>query len=256
MNHLIGVSDIFEDLEKIGRYLPDLVNGFMMMMGMYIFALAFGFGLGLIVAIARHYGGRISSRIATAFIEFMRGTPLVAQILAVTILPYAINIWLEAQGLPPFDVSWRVTILDVYGIQRTILNTRILLCMITLGLNSGAYQAEFFRGSLSSLAAGQTLAAQSIGMTKRQEIRHIALPQGLRRAIPSWANEAVYLPKYITVAYFVGVPELFGAAKLVATRTYEALLVYGLIAIVFLVLISAISFLLDYLYKRIRIPGL
>nr|KXH73592.1 MAG: hypothetical protein AM325_13780 [Candidatus Thorarchaeota archaeon SMTZ1-45] len=227
-----------------------------MMMGLYAFALSFGFILGIIFAIARHYGGPVVSRLATAYIEFLRGTPLVAQILAFNILPFAINSWLIAQGLQPLDVTWKIVGTDIYGITRTYLDITIIICALTLGLNSGAYQAEFFRGALSSLSAGQTLAAQSVGMTKRQEIRHIALPQSLRRAIPAWSNEAVYLPKYITVAYFVGVPELFGAAKLIASRTYEALFVYGLTAIIFLILITAISWILEGIYKRVKIPGI
>ncbi len=227
-----------------------------MSMGLYFFALFFGLGLGILLAIGRHYGGPIASRISTAFIEFMRGTPLLAQILGVTIVPYVLNAWLQSMGMTPLDISWRITFPDIAGTSRTILNTTILLCALTLGLNSGAYQAEFFRGSLASLSAGQTLAAQSIGMTKRQEIRYIALPQSLRRAIPAWSNEAVYLPKYTTIAYMVGVPELFGAAKLVVARTYQALLVYALIAVIFLILITFISWVIDTIYKRVKIPGL
>ncbi|MBN2228605.1 MAG: amino acid ABC transporter permease [Candidatus Thorarchaeota archaeon] len=241
---------------QIDQYYPDLVSGFFMTMGLYFFALFFGLGLGILLAIGRHYGGPVTSRISTAFIEFMRGTPLLAQILAVSILPAVLNAWLESQGIAPIDISWRVIFPDIVGVPRTILNTTILLCAITLGLNSGAYQAEFFRGSLESLPAGQTLAAMSMGMTKRQEIRHIALPQSLRRAIPAWSNEAVYLPKYTTIAYFVGVPDIFGAAKLVVSRTYLALQVYALVAIIFLILITTISLLLDRFYMRVKIPGL
>jgi polar amino acid transport system permease protein len=241
---------------QIDRYYPDLLAGFSMMMELYICGLLIGFGLGLVLAIGRHYGGPVTSRIAAAYIEFMRGTPLVVQILLFVKVPEAVNLLLESQGLPLLNITWQVVFPDIYGIERVILDTRILLCIITLGINSGAYQAEFFRGALSSMSSGQTLAAQSIGMTKRQEIRHIALPQSLRRAIPAWSNEAVYLPKYTTIAYFVGVPEFFSMAKLVVSRTYQALLVYALEAIIFLVLISLISWLLNYIYQRVKIPGI
>jgi polar amino acid transport system permease protein len=241
---------------QLEKYIPDLVNGFLMTMGLYLFALFLGLGLGIVLSIGRHYGGPVISRISTAYIEFMRGTPLLAQILLITYLPYTVNLWLEVQGLPLFDITWRIILPDPFGTPRIVLNTTILLCAITLGLNSGAYQAEFFRGSMASISAGQTLAAQSIGMTKRTEIRHIALPQSLRRAIPAWANEAVYLPKYTTVAYFVGVPEFFSAIKLAVSRTYQALLIYAMAAVVFLILITIISRLLDYAYERLKIPGM
>jgi polar amino acid transport system permease protein len=241
---------------QIDRYYPELLAGFSMMMELYICGLLIGLGLGLVLAIGRHYGGPVTSRVSAAYIEFMRGTPLVVQILLIVHLPDAVNVWLQSLGLPMLNIRWQVVFPDIYGIQRVILDTRILLCIITLGINSGAYQAEFFRGALSSMSSGQTLAAQSIGMTKRQEIRHIALPQSLRRAIPAWSNEAVYLPKYTTIAYFVGVPEFFSMAKMVVSRTYQALLVYALEAIIFLVLISFISWLLNYIYQRTKIPGI
>jgi polar amino acid transport system permease protein len=227
-----------------------------MTMGLYFFALFFGLGLGILLAIGRHYGGPVASRISTAYVEFMRGTPLLAQILAIWALPFFLNAWLASQGLPEFNLSWRITLPDIEGVPRTILNTEILLSALTLGLNSAAYQAEFFRGSLASISAGQTLAAQSIGMTRGQEIRYVALPQGLRRAIPAWSNEAVYLPKYTTLAYFIGVPEFFAATKLVVSRTFQALTVYAITAIIFLILISVITFILNKIHERTKIPGL
>lgn len=227
-----------------------------MTMGLYLFALFFGLILAIIFSIVRHYGGAISSRIATAYIEFFRGTPLLVQILAVVYLPNALNAWLTTQGIPPIDFNWQFVVQDPWGVQRIVFSGRILLCAITLGLNSAAYQAEYFRGAMGSISSGQPLAATSIGMTKWQGIRHVMLPQSLRRAIPAWSNEAVYLPKYTTVCYFVGVEDLFAMAKLISTRTYQVLPVYALIAIIFLVLISFISWLLNYIYSRVKIPGI
>ncbi len=243
-------------ITQISRYIPELVDGFFMTMGLYFFGLFLGFGLGLVLAIARHYGGPVISRISTAYIEFFRGTPLLAQILAVTYFPISLNYWLIEQGYAVIDITWQIIVPDIFGIPIIILSPNILLCALAIGLNSAAYQAEFFRGGMASLSAGQTLAAKSMGMTQRQEIIHIALPQSLRRAIPAWTNEAVYLPKYTTIAYFVGVAEFFSAAKLVVARTYEALMVYALIAIVFLALIAFITFLMDRFYARVKIPGI
>ncbi|TET07870.1 MAG: amino acid ABC transporter permease [Candidatus Thorarchaeota archaeon] len=225
-------------------------------MGLYLFAIFLGLGLGIFFAVARHYGGPVTSRIATAYIEFFRSTPLLVQILIVTLAPGAINLWLQAEGMAPFDINWVIILPDIFGSPSIFLNLRILLCAITLGLNSAAYQAEYFRGSMASISAGQSLAALSIGMTKRQEIRHVALPQSLRRAIPAWSNEAAYLPKYTTVCYLVSVEELFAIAKLIVARTYRVLEVYVIVAIVFLVLISFISWLLNYIYDRVKIPGI
>ena len=242
--------------DRIAPYYDDLFNGFMMTMGLYIFALLLGLALGIVVAIARHYGGPITSRIATAYVEFLRGTPLLAQIILVVYVPPVINAFLESQGFAPIDTSWAIRVPDFWGNPQKILDLRILLCAIMLGLNSAAYQAEFFRGAMGSISSGQSLAALSIGMTKRQEIRHVMLPQSLRRAIPAWTNEAVYLPKYTTVVYYVGVQEIFLVSRLIVSRTYEVLPVYIILAVVFLVLISAISWLMNYIYNRVKIPGI
>ncbi len=236
-------------------YGVEIVNGFLTTMGLYLFGIVFGLGLAIALAVGRHYGGPVTSRIATGYIEFFRGTPLLAQLLAIILFPSALSAWMVEQGMAPLDMSWEIILPDPWGTPSVFLNTRLLLCAITLGLNSGAYQAEFFRGSMGSVSAGQSLAAISIGMTKRQEIRHIMLPQSLRRAIPAWSNEAVYLPKYTTVCFLVGVEDLFGKASLIVSRTYQVLQVYVVVAIIFLVLISVISWILNYIYKRMKIPG-
>jgi polar amino acid transport system permease protein len=238
------------------EYYDELLSGFYLSMGLYLVGIFLGLGLGIIVAVIRHFGGPLTSRIATGYIEVLRGTPLIAQIILVVYGPPAINEWLAAMGWPQIDLYWQITYIDPWGTTRVLISARMLLCAITLGLNSAAYQAEYIRSSIASISSGQTLAAVSLGMTRMQEIRYIMLPQGLRRAIPAWSNEAVYLPQYTTVCFIVGLEEFFTMAKLVATRTYEVLPVYTVVAIVFLVLVSAISLLLNYIYNRIKIPGI
>jgi polar amino acid transport system permease protein len=129
------------------------------------------------------------------------------------------------------------------------------MCIITLGLNSAAYQAEYFRGAIGSIGAGQIQAARSIGMSQRSGIRYIIIPQSLRRVIPAWSNEAAYLPKYTVVAYYLGVEELFAKAHLIVARTFQALPVYIVIALIFLTFITIFSKLLDILYDRMKIEG-
>lgn len=74
-----------------------------------------------------------------------RGTPLLARIILVAYSPPVLNAWLESVGLPLIDFTWRILLLDASGRLSLVLDSRILLCAITLGLNSAAYQAEFFR---------------------------------------------------------------------------------------------------------------
>ena len=229
------------DLETRSYNFSDFISGVTVTMELYVFALIFGFILGLSLAIARVYGGGVISRIATGYIEVIRGTPVVTQIIIIAFLPMMLNAIIAPDGPPIFPVSWDV---------------RYMLSTACLGMNSAAYQAEFFRGSITSISSGQMLAATSLGMSKRQSIRHIILPQSLRRVIPAWSNEASYLPKVTTAAYIVGVPEVFAFAKGAAGQGFKSMQVYMFVAVFFIVLITVVTWLLDYLYDRAKIPGL
>lgn len=243
------------DLLQISRYYNHLLQGFFTTLGLYAFALVLGFGLGLVLAVARQYGGGISSRLASGFIEFFRGTPLLAQLLVVWYSKDTFNLLLEAIGLPTWDFGWKITVVDFGSGTGIFLSPRIILAGLTLALNSAAYQAIFFVGSMKSISAGQMMAARSIGMGKNEAIRNIVLPQTLRRVIPAWSNEAAYLPKYTTAAYIIGVEEFFAKISLVQSRTYLALESYILAAIIFLAFITVVSKTLDMLYERLKIPG-
>ncbi|MFW9952700.1 MAG: amino acid ABC transporter permease, partial [Candidatus Thorarchaeota archaeon] len=179
-----------EEFLKVFEFWDNLLTGFITMLWLYVLALIFGFFLGLLLAISRQYGGKILSRIATFYIEIVRGTPLLAQTILLFYLPTSL-------GLPimNFELEFNF-ILFGKDINLTLFNQAILIGIITLGLNSAAYQAEYFRGAIISVGEGQIIAAQSLGMSRLSGIYHVVLPQALRRVIPSWSNEAAYLPKY------------------------------------------------------------
>ena len=104
---------LIEQLQRVAEFTPELVSGLAMSMAMYVVALFLGLGLGILLVVGRQYGGMVVSRVCTAFIEFMRGTPLLAQILAIVAIPAALNIWLESMGMVPFDISWRIIFPDI-----------------------------------------------------------------------------------------------------------------------------------------------
>ena len=232
------------------RYWDHILAGFIITMWLYIWALIIGFFLGLILAIVRQYGWKISSWIATGYIEIMRGTPLLTQLLFFFFLPTSLGI---PFGTWSFQTTFTIFDRDITLI---LLDQVTLIGILTLSLNSAAYQAEYFRGAIMSVSTGQLLASQSVGMSRLAGIRYIVLPQALRRVIPAWSNEAAYLPKYTTVVYFIGVKDIFREAKYIVSESVLSLTTYISIALVFLVTISIISKLLDIIHKRTSIPGL
>ena len=241
----------FQQLESVLGYWDHFLSGFLLTMWIYIWALLFGFILGLFLAILRVYGGFIFSKIATSYIEIIRGTPLLAQLFFIFFLPYAFNI------VPHFMTFETNFYLFNKEITLKLLNYQMFIGILTLSLNSGAYQAEYIRGAIASVGTGQIEAAQSLGMSRLSSIRHIIFPQALRRVIPSWSNEAAYLPKYTVLVYFIGgVEEIFFQADFVQHKTFFPLTTYIIAALMFLITISLISKLLEFIYNRIRVPGL
>ncbi len=241
---------ILEQFIIVLGYWDRLLSGFVVTLWLYGWAILIGFFLGLFLAILRQYGGWFISRVSTSYIEFMRGTPLLVQIFIIYYVPLALN----------FPVgSWNFKtnfLLAGKNITIVLLNQQILAGIITLGLNSAAYQAEYFRGAFMSISTGQLLAAQSLGMSRFSGIRNIILPQALRRVIPAWSNEAAYLPKYTVIVYFIGVLEIFAQAHNIVAITFISLPTYLIVAVIFLITISIISKLLDIVHSRTRIPGL
>lgn len=248
------LPDPIKEILAVLEYWDHIFSGFLLTLWLYGWAILIGFFLGLILAILRLYKSSyplgILSDISAGFIEIVRGTPLIAQLFLLYFLPYSLNLPVERWS---FSTSFMIFDKEISLI---LLNQRTLIGIIVLGLNSSAYQAEYFRGAIMSVGSGQLMAAQSLGMSRFSGIRHIIVPQALRRVIPAWSNEAAYLPKYTVIVYLIGVKELFAEAHWIVARTFISLTTYIVIAVIFLVMITLISKLLETIHKRTGIPGL
>jgi len=206
-------------------YLGDLLEGLLVTFQLSFTALGIGGILGLAAALARIYGNKPLSYLANGYIELIRGTPLTVQLFIIYF------------GLPSLGLLFSPT----------------FSAIVALGVNSGAYQAEYFRGAIESIGGGQMEAALSVGMSRLQAILRIILPQAFRLALPSWSNEAAYLPKYSSVAFLVTVPELLAKSKMVISRNLKPLEVYLVVGLIYLVTIATISKILDMMYEKYKI---
>ena len=207
--------------------LPELLRGAGMTLLLTIEGLAAGFVIGLIATLMRTYAGKFWRGLAVSYIELFRGTPLLVQL------------FLIYYGLPGLGITL----------------SREWSAFLALGLNSGAYQAEFLRGSILAIGDGQMMAGRAIGMSKWKTVFNIILPQALRLAIPSWANEPVSLLKSTAVVFLIAVPELMARGKAIAARTYDPIGSYIAVAIVYLVMIYFLDAFLKWLERFTKIPG-
>jgi len=215
------MNDLLHNLLTVMRY---LVPGLGITVSVTLIALSIGFVIGTLMAVLRIYGGRWLAPIAMLYSVIVRGVPVVVIIF---ILYFVIA---ELVDLSPF-----------------------LSGAIALGVASGAYQSEIFRGAILSVPPGQMIAARAIGMSRLTAIRSIILPQAIRLAIPAWSNEVTLVLKDSTLVYVIGVPELLRRAQWVSSRTLEPFIAFGTAAAFYLVFTLAASRLLDRVERRYKI---
>ena len=208
--------------------IPDLLSGALLTLELTAIGLGAGMLLGLLAGLGRMYGSRPLAWLSIGYIELFRGTPLLVQL------------FLIYYGLPGLGITF----------------DRLTAAFLAMGLNSGAYQAEYLRGALLAVGAGQMMAGRAVGLTRWQSIRYVILPQALRLAIPSWSNEPVALLKSSAIAFLVAVPELMARAKQVAAQTYDPIGSYLAAAVIYLVVVFALDRFMKWLEQRTRIPGL
>jgi len=201
-----------------------LLPGLWVTLSVTAIALVLGFGLGTVMAVARVYGGPLSSRLAAAYSIIVRAVPVVVIIF---ILFFVIAAFVD---LSPF-----------------------LSGALALGFASGAYQTEIFRGAILSVPRGQMVAARAIGMNRLKAIRSIVLPQAIRIAIPAWSNEVTLVLKDSTLVFVIGVPEILRRAQYASARTLEPFLAFGAAAVLYLLMTFLASRLLDVIEQRTKL---
>lgn len=164
----------------------------------------------------------IASRIASAYIDIIRGTPTTVQLL----------------------IMWS-------GILATCKNS-VLIASLTFGINSGAYVAEIVRSGIMSVEAGQMEAGRSLGFNYVKTMRYIIIPQALKNALPALGNEMITLLKDTSLVTVIGLKDLTKTAMIVQSRTYQAFMPFIGIAIVYLVIVLILSKILSVVERRLR----
>lgn len=127
-----------------------------------------------------------------------------------------------------------------------------LVGALTLGINSGAYQAEIIRGGLMAVDHGQMEAGRSLGMNYVDTMRFVIIPQAIKAILPALGNEFIVLLKDTSLISVIGGKELLYAARAIVSRTYEAMFPYLGTAVVYLVLVMLFTWLLGIFERRLR----
>lgn len=213
--------------ELMGESFVPLLKGTVITLELTAAGVAIGIIIGLFMALMRLSGSRILRGMAIVYIDFFRGTPLLVQILMV---------YFALPQLLRFQVP------DNYP---------IMAGMLALGLNSGAYVAEIFRAGIQSIDRGQGEAARSLGMTQTQAMRHVILPQAVKRVIPPLGNEFIALLKDSSLVSIIALQDLMYTGKLIVSRTYQPFVIYFEVALFYLAMTLILSRLVNYSERRL-----
>lgn len=192
-----------------------------------LLSFAFGLAVGFGAALARLFAPWPFAMAVRFYVWIIRGTPLLVQL------------FLIFYGLPSVGI-----VLDAFP-----------AALIGFTLNIGAYSSEIIRAVLGSVPKGQWEASYSIGMTWAQAMRRIILPQAGRVAVPPLSNTFISLVKDTSLAAAITVPEMFRAGQRIVATTYEPLIIYVQVALIYLVVSSVLSAMQARLEKRLSRYG-
>ena len=189
--------------------------------------------IGLIAALMRLSRFFPLRWLGTIYVELFRSTPLLVQLFFIVF------------GLPAIIPA----VNDIFG-QRTY---PIIATALTLAVNEGAYVTEIIRAGILGVDRGQKEAAASIGMTRFQTMRYIILPQAFKRMIPPLVNQAAQTIKDTSLLAPVGVVELLYKTQIVVNETFSSFKFYGVCAILYFIVIFAVSKTASYLERRLQV---
>lgn len=202
-----------------------------------VLALILGLIIGMIIAIVRSAHDqqpakkrgillKIGNAICQVYLTVIRGTPMMVQLL----------------------IMWFV----VWASARASTQNMVYCAVISFGINSGAYIAEIVRSGIMSIDKGQMEAGRSLGLNYSQTMKHIIIPQAFKNVLPALGNEFITLLKETSIVTVIGLKDLTKGAMIIQGKTYQALVPFVAIAIIYLVMVLFLSWALGKMERRLR----
>lgn len=216
----------------IGDYFGSYLSGTGVTILISLLALVAGFILGLVICIAKISNSKVLKVISGVYIEIVRGTPLLVQIMII------------AYALPQVGVQFP----SILG-----MGTEFTGGLVALTLNSAAYIAEIMRSGIQSINKGQMEASRSLGFNYWQAMRFIIVPQAVKNILPALGNEFVTLVKESAIVSFAGIAEIMFVANTVKNSTYKAFGPYFFAALIYFIITFTLSKAIALLEKKMTV---
>lgn len=215
------------DWSAIWPAIPILLQGAKLTLLISVTGLFGGLIIGLFAGFARTFGGRLTNAIALIFIEIIRGTPIVVQVMFIY---FALPMAIPDMRIDPLTAA-----------------------IVTIMINSGAYIAEITRGAVLSIHQGFREAGLALGLSRRETIRHVILPLALRRMLPPLGNQWIISIKDTSLFIVIGVAELTRQGQEIIASNFRALEIWSAVAVIYLIMTLLLSLALRQLEKRMKI---
>lgn len=226
--------------------MPDLLDGFTVTLRATAVGITVALTFGLLLAVGRRSRSRLINWPVTAFIEFVRSTPLLVQLFFMFyVLP-------DLTIFPQFDVS-----IPVVGDVRTNSRGGLLLDAfttgaLTLGIHYAAYTSEVYRAGIDNIERGQWEAAAALNLGPFDTWTRVVLPQAIPTVVPALGNYLIAMFKEVPLLATITVVELLGEARNVGTRNFRFLEPYTMVGLIFLAISIPASLLVRFVERRIR----
>ncbi|EEQ00684.1 Glutamine transport system permease protein glnP [Yersinia ruckeri ATCC 29473] len=203
-----------------------MLEGAKLTLWISVLGLLGGLIIGVVAGFARAYGGWLSRNIALVFIELIRGTPIVVQVMFIY---FALPMMMPVR-IDPFSAA-----------------------VVTIMINSGAYIAEITRGAVLSIHNGFREAGLALGLSKRDTLRYVIAPLALRRMLPPLGNQWIVSIKDTSLFIVIGVAELTRQGQEIIAGNFRAMEIWTAVAVIYLIITLALSFALRRLERKLKI---
>ncbi|WP_040212802.1 amino acid ABC transporter permease [Clostridium polynesiense] len=213
------------DFSFLSKYQMFFINGAKLTIFLAFFTVLLGTVLGLLLSLMKLSKSIILKSIATVYIEFIRGTPILVQL------------YIIYYGLPSLGIEFPDVIAGI----------------ITLSLNSAAYVAEIIRAGINAVDKGQMEAARSLGMNNFQAMRHIIIPQAFKNILPALGNEFIVIIKESSIVSVIGIHELMYNAETVRGNTFKPFEPLIVAAVIYFIMTFTLSKLLGIAERRMKV---
>ena len=214
-----------------------IVKGLQTTILVTILALLLGLVIGILVAVIRTAHDQMAKKklsgisgvmikvinaICEVYLTVIRGTPAMVQLLL------------------------------MFFVFMASSNNKVLVAVLTFGINSGAYVAEIFRSGIMSIDVGQMEAGRSLGLSYAKTMQKIILPQAVKNVLPALVNEMITLLKETSICGYIGLNELTRGGDIIRGITFEALTPLLVVALIYLIIVMFFTWVMGKLERRLR----